>query len=136
MIDLKPLTTLDLEWVRQLRNKNSQYFFDNKEISVVQQRKWFENYEHRKNYDFFVITKDEVNVGTISVIDKETYRDIGNIVIDEPYRKNGIFKQAMELIEHRYESPFMLEVLSTNLIAIGAYKSLGYKEARIVFYKQ
>lgn len=94
-VRLRPLIANDLETVRQLRNANRHAFFDDREISVEDQRRWFERLSGRP-VRFMVIELDRRVIGTISVVDTAAGREIGNLILDPQYRGRGIMRQAVE----------------------------------------
>ena len=92
---LRPLTADDLETVRQLRNANRHAFFDDREISAEDQRRWFERLPARP-VQFMVIEFDQCVIGTISVAETSAGKEIGNLILDPQYRGRGIMRQAVE----------------------------------------
>ena len=117
MIELRLITTKDLEWARRIRNNNRQYFFDQEIITKKKMDKWF--LEHTSK--FFIIWVDKKRIGTISVNTKE----LGNVLILPEYRKKGIFTKVMQIVKSNYYVLY-LHVKSDNLEAIKAYKKVGF----------
>jgi len=93
-IRLRPLTADDLETVRRLRNANRHAFFDDREISAEDQRRWFERLPERP-IRFMVIELDQRVIGTISVAETSAGKEIGNLILDPQYRGRGIMSQAV-----------------------------------------
>ena len=121
-ITLRNITKGDLEWARTLRNKNRKYFFDNRLISEVQQEKWFQTL----SYPFFVIEYNGKAAGTIAIRSSHGQHEVQNVLVDEKYRKKGILKQAIAVIEQMYGTPLYIEVQIKNKNAVRAYTKLGF----------
>lgn len=94
-VRLRFLTADDLETVRQLRNANRHSFFDDREISAEDQRRWFERLPERP-VRFMVIELDQRVIGTISVAETSVGKEIGNLILDPQYRGRGIMRRAVE----------------------------------------
>lgn len=91
---VRPIEEEDLEAVRQLRNRNREWFFDAGEVSVAQQAAWFESLRS-KPIRFYVIEEAGAVVGTISVAERDDGREIGNLILDEGYRGRGLMADAL-----------------------------------------
>src|SRR5690349_18055177 len=97
-VTLRSLEKDDLSWVRELRNKNREYFFDNNLVTKEQQEKWFKALD----YPFYIIEYNGNPAGTIGIKKNNTYIEIHNVLIDEIYRGKGILKEVMRLLEEKY----------------------------------
>jgi ribosomal protein S18 acetylase RimI-like enzyme len=122
-IELQPLTQGDLEWARELRNKNRKFFFTSQEITREQQQKWFDSL---KEINFFVIVREGEQVGTISISQEDIIK-LGNIIVDERFRGLGVLRMVIEELKSRFDRPWQLEVKKDNQGAIQAYKNLGFE---------
>lgn len=121
-IILRPITKGDLEWARILRNTNREFFFDSRIVSQSMQEAWFLTL----SYPFFVIEYNGKRAGTIAVRKVQNGHEVHNVLIDIKFRKKGIFKYAMELLEKSYATPLYVDVFSKNTNAIRAYRRLGF----------
>lgn len=128
---IKKITAKDLEYARKLRNKNTEYFFDDRKINRVTHEDWFEAMQRDPDMEFFIIWEDDKRVGTISAHETMDNVEIGNIVIEKKHRRKGYFKKAIyELLDlYQGKSPF-LEVIPSNKSAIKAYGAIGFKERK------
>ena len=122
LIVLRSITKDDLEWLRKLRNKNKEHFFDNRPISKTQQERWYRSLV----YPFFIIEYNGESSGTIAVKKVLNQFEVHNVLIDEKYRKKGILKHAVTILEKKYGRPLYLDVLIKNTTAVNAYKKLGF----------
>lgn len=84
----------DLETVRELRNRNREWFFDEREITATQQAAWFASLRE-KPIRFYVIEEDGAVVGTISVAESEDGMELGNLIVDDRYRGRGLMAEAV-----------------------------------------
>lgn len=91
---LRLIESRDLDVVRELRNRNRAAFFQHDEITPVQQREWFSRLQSSDSR-FYVIEKDDHVVGTISVTETPDGREIGNLILDDPYRGQGLMAHAV-----------------------------------------
>lgn len=126
-ITLRKISFNDLEWSRKLRNKNREFFFDKRLISKRQQKQWYD----KLTYPLFVIKYKEISVGTIGIKKTSNKCEIHNVIIDEKYRKKGIFTKVLKLLENKYGKNLFVDVRKDNAYAIGVYKKLGF---RIISY--
>lgn len=94
-MEMRPLQEHDLEVVRQLRNANRAAFFHSDVISVEEQRRWYTRLQALP-LRFFVIEEDDHVIGTISISASGSPKEIGNIIIDEAYRRRGLMRRAIE----------------------------------------
>jgi ribosomal protein S18 acetylase RimI-like enzyme len=132
MIELMVISDKDLEWVRQLRNRNCRYFFHNEKVSPEEQKKWYKNLT---GY-FFVILKHGQRIGTVSVRYNETLKcnEIGNFLLDTKYRSVGIGKKVYEQLKKHFGNKFFLQVRYDNTDAVRIYKAMGFVPERVVMW--
>ena len=131
-IVLRPITKDDLSWARKIRNENRQYFIYNKLISEEEQKKWFETL----SYPFFIITIGAEKIGTIAVEEVHGRLEVHNAVIEETYRRKGVLREALSLLEKKFKKELYIEVLKDNKRAIDAYKKLGFSVVSYRMKKQ
>lgn len=84
----------DLEAVRQLRNRNREWFFDDREVTAEQQAVWFASLQGR-SIRFYVIEEADAVVGTISVDETDVGTEVGNLILDERFRGRGLMAEAI-----------------------------------------
>ena len=131
---IRLLTKDDLETVRQLRNGSRHAFFDDREISAEQQAQWFERLRDRR-VSFFVIEVDGRVVGTISVSETPHGREIGNLVLDHAYRRQGIMKRAVEQLTAE-PGTYFADVKNGNEPSLRVFTATGFDPTVIRLYKQ
>lgn len=127
-LKLELITVDDLEWARDLRNDNKQYFFNNTIVTEKDHDDWFIWFSSQDQVEFFVIWVDNQRAGTISVERAGGFLKLGNIIIAESFRHQGIFRKVLEKLRLEYGTrKFELEVRADNEQAIEAYTALGFK---------
>jgi ribosomal protein S18 acetylase RimI-like enzyme len=122
-ISLSILKKGDLEWVRNLRNKNRKFFLDNRFISKKQHEKWFK----MLNYPFFIIKYNGAKSGTIAVRESLGLTEVHNVLIDSKFREKGILKRVITILEKKQKKSLYVDVRVDNKDAFNVYKKLGFK---------
>lgn len=121
-IVLRSISKDDLEWMRRLRNRNKEFFFDSRFISRKQQQEWYKSLA----YPFFIIEYDKKKAGTIALKKSFGQIELHNILIDEKYRRKGILRQTINILERKYGKPLYVDVVINNKVGINVYKKLGF----------
>lgn len=135
-IKLKPISALDLEFLRQLRNENRQYFLDSNYIAIPDQKKWFENYKKKDNDQMFVLAKGQERIGAGAIYNiNNIYKsaEIGRLAIEHKYQGRGYGKILLREIEkiafgELKLTQLKLEVLVGNRKAINVYLHEGFRQ--------
>lgn len=137
-IILKPLEAEDIEDLRNLRNRNKQFFATQTEITKEGQEKWYQSYLQKDNDIMFKVVlgkKPEQFIGAVAVYDIDWEAktcEFGRIVIDkEKTDEKGIGTQTVEGICQFAFSGLKMkkikaEVLKENARAIAVYKKVGF----------
>lgn len=133
-VRLRLLTADDLETVRQLRNANRHAFFDDRETSVEDQRRWFERLAQRP-VRFMVIELDERVIGTISVAETSAGTEIGNLILDPQYRGRGIMRRAIEQLTVE-PGRYVAEIKAANEPSQRVFAAAGFTPDVIRVHKQ
>ena len=121
-MELEVIRPEEMEWGRELRNKNSQFFYSNWQLT----REEFLG-KTREYHPFYVINVEGRRVGTISVTPKEeNWYEIGSVLIEENLRGSGLWREVMAEVEARHSGNYCLEVLVDNQRAIKAYEKVGF----------
>ncbi|HYB95511.1 MAG TPA: GNAT family N-acetyltransferase [Vicinamibacterales bacterium] len=121
---LRALTTDDLEAVRRLRNDNRHAFFDDREISADDHRRWFERLSDRP-ITFYVLEEDSRVVGTISVTQTPHGREIGNLVLDREFRGRGLMRQAVLQLTSE-PGTYVADVKPDNHASLSVFNAAGF----------
>lgn len=108
-VTLERLESKDLELLRRLRNGSRDHFFDNRHISVEDQKIWFNRYLRMwpSSVEFYSIhLNNALIVGFLSVRHLKTItmshppyviqiKEIGNLLLQIRYRGRGIMHEAI-----------------------------------------
>jgi RimJ/RimL family protein N-acetyltransferase len=127
---LRLLEQRDLERVRELRNRNRSWFFDDAEITAEQQQRWFESLPGRP-LRFYVIEEDGAVAGTISVTETREGNEIGNLILDEAYRGRGLMTQAVARLTEQ-PGRYFSRVKTDNAASVGVFLRAGFTEEHVV----
>jgi RimJ/RimL family protein N-acetyltransferase len=128
-MQLRPLAEADLEFVRELRNANREFFFHDGEISPEQQRQWFRMLG-TKPIDFFVIEDDGAVVGTISAKHSPGWVEIGNLLLVPAARGKGVMRQAVSQLT-KAPGRYFSEVKPDNERSLATFRATGFTVASI-----
>lgn len=133
-IDIRPLAADECELLRELRNKNREYFFSSAEISREQQADWYRKYLEKENDYVFSVYCNDIWIGSASLYNiKNDEGEFGRIVIDgSRAQKKGLGTQAVEAVckigfDRLELKRISLEVLSDNKRAVRAYEKAGFR---------
>lgn len=114
----------DLDVVRELRNRNREWFFDDREITAAQQAAWFESLRG-KSVRFYVIEHAGAVIGTISIDQGEVGMEVGNLILDPRYRGQGLMAEAVaELC--RAPGTYYARVKPGNDASVNVFERAGF----------
>ncbi len=131
---LRLLKETDLEAIRVLRNQNRSSFFDDAEISPEQQWQWFSSLLG-KPVLFYVLEVDGKVVGTISVTDRGSRREIGNLLLNEDYRGQGLMQAALQEVTAE-PAHYFSEVKVGNEASLNVFRRAGFSEEYVVLERR
>lgn len=97
-IAVRQVTTDDLEFLRVLRNRNRQWFFDDREITPQDQATWFDRLATDSRCRFFVVAEQGRPLGTLSLTDRGEAVELGNLLLEEERRGLGIIEYACRVV--------------------------------------
>ena len=119
MINLKPLTKNDLQFLLEIRNDDSTRFYleDDSIFTLNECEKWFDSLTS----PWYIIEINKNKVGYI-----RTHKDEVGCDIHPKFRRKGYAKMAYEIYlkDKKYAT---LKVFKDNF-ALNLYKSLGFKQ--------
>jgi RimJ/RimL family protein N-acetyltransferase len=135
---LVPITINDLNYLREIRNNNKDYFLTNNLITENQQKLWHESYS-RKNAQgleymyIFKVKNRPCGTGAIYDIDHKLLQaKIGRFIIEKSLRGKGYGDILLKKITYvAFEKLNLkrvdLEVLASNKQAVKLYLKSGFK---------
>lgn len=128
---LRSIVEADLEFLRQWKNSQRQYFFHQEEIDPNQHRQWWESFSLRP-YDIMLITEyEKQRVGCMGVRWQEDHWDIYNVILGaQEFGGRGFMGLAFSaLLDYAFAlkpSPIRLQVLKHNP-AVKWYQKQGFE---------
>lgn len=125
-IAIKSITEADLEFARELRNANRQWFCDAREVSRAQQREWFERLQCCPQVDFRLIYHGSRKVGTISAIDIAEGAELGNVIVIPEVRGQGFGIEAVSLMCSQYQNCFA-RIFDDNVVSQALFAHCGVR---------
>lgn len=138
MLNFKPHSEQDIpNRVKWLNNKAVKFALENFDhvTDLVEQEKWFKDYESNDSKKFFTIYFNDLPIGFMGLSRIDSERRSANVFIligEDEYRGNGFGKMAMNhLIDYAFRELDLkileLDVYNQNLPAINLYKALNFK---------
>ena len=98
----------------------------------LQESMLYDELIYNKMSQYFMALKDGKRLGYIGVWVTEPNAEIVNIVVNEPFRKQGIatilMQEAVKYCQKHSVAMMTLEVRISNLAAINLYERFGFKE--------
>lgn len=121
---LRLIEEADLEAVRLLRNANGAAFFNERSVSMADQRRWYLALS-TKPVRFYVIEEDDHVVGTISATQRGSAIEIGNIIVDAAYRRRGLMRKAVAQVTSE-PGEYICRVLPDNQPSLSLFEHCGF----------
>lgn len=137
-INLRLASNKDKEFLRNIRNRNKEFFFKKDYITKSQHEKWFKK-QLASNKDFIFIIelfedKKKLRIGTISSVNadfKQKKTEFGRFIITEKFRYLGfgklVVKKFREICKNVGISKISLYLRKDNSLALDFYLRLGFK---------
>jgi len=130
-MNLRKLEERDLEAVRRLRNSNRSAFFDQREITAEQQRRWFAGLP-AKPVKFYVLEVGQQVIGTVSLTSCDEGIEVGNITLDDNYRGHGHMTSAIgQLMKEK--GRYFAKILAENTASQRLFARSGFAETYRTF---
>jgi Acetyltransferase (GNAT) domain len=120
---LRSITEADLEDLRIWKNQNKQFFFYQSDITLEQQKKWFEGFQNRPMDYMFVVeqTSDSQTVGCMGfrLLKEENTVDVYNIMRgkesdNKAFSMSDAFQTMISFILTISSLPISCKVLCEN----------------------
>ncbi len=140
LINLRPITGdhLDLEFVRNLRNANRAYFFDQSWVLDWQQHEWYTKISKNPHYRFYIIEHNGFMIGTISrrhLFDIEFKKkptpvyELGNLMLLYHYQGKGLMHATITLMRQE-RAFFIAHVRTGNTASTRVFEKAGFAHIR------
>lgn len=129
---LRSIIENDIEILRAWKNNHKQFFFYKNEITVEEQKAWFQALEKRPNDHMMIIQDDEKQIGCIGIRFLDGMADIYNVILgDKTYKGKHVMTNALYAVVSFsnliYPNiPIIVKVLCDNP-AINWYQKIGFQ---------
>ncbi len=119
----------DLEFLRQLRNAERQWFFDQHEVTPEAQAAWHRGLGANPNNHWYMVRVGERRAGCFSIkVGDDGRAYVGSILLAPEFRGQGVMTTAMAAAMDQLGSHlrYYTEVLSENDPSLNLFKRLGF----------
>lgn len=120
---LRTVVEKDLEDLRLWKNQNKQFFFHQSDITVEQQKNWFDGFQKRTNDFMFIVEQvtDHQSIGCMGFrfLEKDGIVDVYNIMrgvrtINNSFSMSDAFQTMINYILRLTDLSITCKVLSNN----------------------
>ena len=119
----------DLEFLRQLRNRERRWFFDQTEITPEAQRAWHRSLGANPDNHWFMVRVGNAPAGCFSIkVGGDGRAEVRCILLDETFRGRGVMTRAIGAAMDRIgrHLRYFAEVLPDNDPSLGLFDRLGF----------
>ena len=128
-IRLDAIGANDLEFLRQLRNQERQWFFDQSEITPEAQAAWHRRLGENPNHHWYLVRVKDARAGCFSIkVRSDARAEVGSILLAPEFRGQGVMTRAMGAAMAQLGSHlrYYTEVLPDNDRSLNLFKRLGF----------
>ena len=129
-VQLDRIQAEDLEFLRQLRNAERRWFFDQGEVTAAAQAQWFAQLASDQHSRWYMVRVDQRPAGCFAIrLDGLGNAEVRSILLSPEFRGQGVMTRAIgaaidELGPHlRY----FAEVLPDNAESLQLFERLGFQ---------
>jgi RimJ/RimL family protein N-acetyltransferase len=119
----------DLEFLRQLRNQERRWFFDQTMISPEAQRAWHDGLGRDPHNHWYMVRVDDRPAGCFSIkVGDDSRAEVRCILLAPEFRGRGVMTRAIRSAMDELGSHlrYFAEVLTNNDASLGLFKRLGF----------
>lgn len=129
---IKKLKKEHLDALRQMRNKNRQWFFDKNEITPGQQQAWYESICNSTKVRFYIIEIENEVAGSLSLTKTKEGIEIGNVLLDDRFRGQGIMTKAIGKLIKNKNKVFCARILLENIDSQNLFERCGFTKVAYI----
>lgn len=129
---IKKLKKEHLDALRQMRNKNRQWFFDKNEITPDQQRAWYASICDNTKVRFYIIEIENEVAGSLSLTKTKEGIEIGNVLLDDRFRGQGIMTKAIRKLVKTKNKVFCARILLENIDSQNLFERCGFTKVAYI----
>lgn len=129
-LTLRAASEIDLEYLRQWKNDQREFFFHKDIITPEQQHIWFTKFQARNHDYMFIVDQKGKSIGCMGIRLIDEAWDIYNVILGLPeYGKKGYMGKALQAMLTYSKAvsnfPITLQVLKANP-AVTWYQKNGF----------
>ena len=128
-IRLDTIGAEDLEFLRQLRNAERRWFFDQREITPEAQAAWHRSLSANPDHHWYLVRVDDQRAGCFSIkVGGDGRAYVGSILLAPEFRGQGVMTRAMGTAMDQLGSHlrYYTEVLADNDPSLDLFNRLGF----------
>jgi RimJ/RimL family protein N-acetyltransferase len=128
-VSLDQIRLEDLEFLRQLRNAERRWFFDQREITSEAQAAWHRSLSANPDHHWYLVRVDHQPAGCFSIkVGSDGRAYIGSILLAPEFRGQGVMTRAMGTAMDGLGSHlrYYTEVLADNDPSLDLFNRLGF----------
>lgn len=129
---IKKLKERHLDALRQLRNKNRQWFFNKSTITPTQQQAWYNSIRNDTKIRFYIIEVEDEVAGSLSLTKTKEGIEIGNVLLDNRFRGQGIMTKAIRKLIKNKNKDFFARILLENIDSQNLFERCGFTKVAYI----
>lgn len=129
-VQLDQIRAEDLEFLRQLRNAERRWFFDQTEVTPEAQAAWYRSLQDDRRSRWFMVRADGARAGCFSIRVDETDRaEVRCILLSPRFRGHGVMNKAIgeAMTEMGDHLRYFTEVMPDNDNSLKMFERLGFR---------
>ena len=128
-VRLDTIRAEDLEFLRQLRNAERRWFFDQREVTPEAQAAWHKSLVANPDNHWYLVRVDDRPAGCFSIkVGGDGRAYVGSILLAPEFRGKGVMTRAMGAAMDQLGTHlrYYTEVLHDNDPSLDLFKRLGF----------
>ena len=128
-VSLDQIRPEDLEFLRQLRNAERQWFFDQREVTPEAQAAWHRSLAAHPDNHWYLVRVDSAPAGCFAIkVGNDGRAYVGSILLAPQFRGQGVMTRAMATAMDRLGNHlrYYTEVLAGNDPSLELFNRLGF----------
>ena len=128
-VRLDAISIDDLEFLRQLRNRERRWFFDQTEITPEAQTRWHQSLAANGNQHWYLVRVDGRRAGCFAIkVGDDRRAEVRCILLAPEFRGRGVMTRAIVMAMDQLGSDlrFFAEVLPDNQNSLHLFNRLGF----------
>lgn len=138
-VRLDPIGIDDLEFLRQLRNAERQWFFDDREVTADAQARWHAGLGHDPHTHWYLVRVGGERAGCFSIrLDGQGNAEVRSILLSPRFRGQGVMTRAIgqAMDELGADLRYFAEVLPENANSLNLFERLGFSRKYVLMERR